>query len=79
MEAERFSFVHLDADIYESTVNGIEWFYPRTNSGGVIVVHDYASPITPGVTKAIDDFFVNKPERIIRLPAYQAVIVKLAG
>ena len=30
----RFAFVHLDADLYESTKAGLEWFYPRLNRGG---------------------------------------------
>jgi O-methyltransferase len=30
----RFAFVHLDADLYDSTKAGLQWFYPRLNRGG---------------------------------------------
>lgn len=30
----KFSFVHIDVDLYESTVCSIEFFYPRMNKGG---------------------------------------------
>ena len=34
---ERFSFVHTDVDIYESTKSVLEFFYPRMVPGGVII------------------------------------------
>jgi hypothetical protein len=40
VENLRFSFVHLDADLYESTLTGLEFFFPRLNTGGVLVSHD---------------------------------------
>jgi hypothetical protein len=30
----RFSFVHLDADLYQSTLESLKFFYPRMNRGG---------------------------------------------
>jgi O-methyltransferase len=72
---KRFSFVHLDVDLYESTIAGIELFYPRMNRGGIIISHDYIS--VPGVRKAFDDFFKDKPEPIIEMSGSQCLIVKL--
>jgi hypothetical protein len=59
----KFSFVHLDVDTYKSTLDCLEFFYPRMNSGGVIISHDYTSAI--GVRKAFDEFFMDKREIII--------------
>lgn len=70
-----FSFVNLDVDIYESTLDCLKFFYPRMSQGGVIISHDYA--IAGGVKKAFDEFFKNKPEVVIELPATQCLIVKL--
>ena len=53
---ERFAFVHLDADQYESTRDGLEYFWPRMNAGGVIVLDDYDFQYCPGVTKAVREF-----------------------
>jgi O-methyltransferase len=57
-EEGRFCFVHIDVDIYQSTKDALEFFYPRTNIGGSIIVHDY--PAHPGVLKAVDEFMEGK-------------------
>ncbi len=73
---KKFSLVHLDVDIYESTLSCLTFFYPRMSRGGVIVSHDY--PDAVGVKKAFDEFFEDKPEIIIELPLCdQCVVVKL--
>jgi O-methyltransferase len=63
----RFSFVHLDCDIYESYKETLEFFYPRTNAGGVILFDEYRDPRWPGCTKAIDEFLADKPEKPIKI------------
>jgi O-methyltransferase len=72
---KKFSFVHLDLDLHDATLAGIEFFYPRMNRGGIIISHDYIS--APGVRKAFDDFFKDKPEPIIEMSGSQCLIVKL--
>ena len=59
-----FSFVHLDGDYYETTKNGIEFFYPRLTKGGIMFFDDYEWCDCPGVRKAIDEFFADKQEEI---------------
>ncbi len=70
-----FSFVHLDVDLYESTKNCLEFFYPRLNKGGVIISHDYVT--MPGVNEAFNEFFRDKPEIILEPSRSQALVVKL--
>lgn len=70
----RFSFVHLDVDLYSSTRASLEFFYPRLNKGAVLISHDYG--YSQGVTTAFQEFFNNKPEPIISLPERQCLIVK---
>jgi hypothetical protein len=75
-----FSFVNLDVDIYESTINSLKFFYPRMNTGGVILSHDYN--FAEGVKKAFDEYFEDKPEVIIELMGTQCVVVctnRIAG
>lgn len=72
---KRFSFVNLDVDIYESTRDRLEFFYPRMNRGGVIILHDYIGAL--GVGKAIDEFFKDKPEPIIEMFGSQCLVVKI--
>ncbi|KKL28753.1 hypothetical protein LCGC14_2372020, partial [marine sediment metagenome] len=68
-----FSFVHLDVDLYESTLESIKFFYPRMNKGGIILSHDYPAI---GVRKAFEEFFKCYPEPVIDLSGSQCLIVK---
>lgn len=50
---ERFCLVSLDVDFEESTYEGLKYFWPRMNPGGVILLHDYNSPALHGVRRAV--------------------------
>lgn len=76
IQACRFSFVHLDVDLYQSTLDCLGFFYPRLNPGGIIISHDYVS--AEGVNLAFAEFFADKPEAPIELIGYQAMVVKLS-
>lgn len=52
-----FSFVHLDADLYQSTFDGLKFFYPRLSKDGIIIIHDYNSNKWTGVKKAVKEYF----------------------
>ena len=73
---QKFAFVHLDADLYEPTFEGLKFFYPRMTANGMIIVHDYNS--WHGSRKAVDDFFADKVEFPLPMPDKNgsAVIVK---
>ena len=59
----RFSFVHLDCDTYSSYSECLSFFYPRVNTGGIILFDEYNDPAWPGCNIAIDEFLLNKPEK----------------
>lgn len=72
--ATRFSFIHLDADLYSSTLAGLEYFYPRMLPGGIIMTHDYST--LPGVARAFAEFVSERrAAAIIELPTTQAMII----
>jgi O-methyltransferase len=50
----RLSFVHLDADLYQSTLDGLKVFYPLLNPGGIILIDDYGRDTCPGVAAAVE-------------------------
>ena len=57
-----FSFVHIDTDIYLSTIIGLDYLYDKVVKGGVIVIDDLFSPRAmgstfPQVRRAVIDFF----------------------
>lgn len=72
----QYSFVNLDMDTYASTKNGFEYFYPRLQTGAVLVCHDYFAASCPGVKRAVDEFMHDKPERVIGLWHSQVVMLK---
>ena len=53
---DRFCFVCLDMDLYEPIYAGIEFFYEKIASGGVILIHDYFHNELPGVKRAVHDY-----------------------
>jgi O-methyltransferase len=57
---KKFSFIHVDVDLYKPTIESLSFFYPRLVDGGVMVCDDYNVTGFPGAKKAWDDFFKNK-------------------
>jgi hypothetical protein len=77
VEDRRFCFVNVDVDLYESTRDSIEFFYPRMVPGGVMVFDDYGSEMqSPGAGRAIDEFAAERPEPLIKAPTAQAFLIK---
>lgn len=69
LEAERFSFVMIDFDKYESTLAALRFFFPRTSPGGIILVHDYCSPESNwACSRALNEFLADKTERPVLIP-----------
>ena len=64
----KFSFVHIDCDLYVPILSALQYFYPRMVEGGVFILHDYLSMHWDGAETAIDQFFADKAESIIPLP-----------
>jgi hypothetical protein len=62
---EVISFLHLDADLYQSTKDVIENAYLRLSKGAYVVFDEYDEPKWPGVKKAVDEFLFDKVEDVI--------------
>ena len=76
VEKVAFSFVHIDVDLYQPTKDSIEFFYPRVANGGIIVCDDYGFNSCPGATKAIDEFLLDKHEKMIALSSGGGFLIK---
>jgi len=70
----KFCFVHIDVDLYTSTLACLEFFYPRLVPGGILLSHDYS--LLTGVKAALSEFLVDKAEALVELPTTQAMIIK---
>jgi len=74
LDDARFCFVHLDVDLYSSTKQCLEWFFPRVVPGGILLSHDYS--ILDGVRQAFTEFTADRCEKVIELPTTQCMLVK---
>jgi len=72
----RFCLVHVDVDLHQPTRDSIDFFYPRLNRGGILLLDDYGFHICPGAREAADDYFRDKPEPILELPSGQGLVIK---
>ncbi len=57
----RFSLVHFDCDLYSPTKHSIEVLWPLLSRGGVMLFDEYGIHDWPGETKAVDEYFADKP------------------
>lgn len=65
----RLSIVHFDCDLYKPTKVALESLWPVLSKGGIMLFDEYSIHEWPGETKAVGEFFANKPKvRIRKLP-----------
>lgn len=71
---ELFSFIHIDFDLYQSTIDGLRFFYPKLVPGGTILIENY-NHNWQGVTQAIDEFRQEIKEEFVEMPNQHGAIV----
>jgi O-methyltransferase len=69
-----YALVNLDADLYNPTKAGLEYFYPHLSPGGVIFIHDYNYK-WEGLMKAVDEFAATIPEKLILVPDLDSTVM----
>lgn len=50
---ETFIYVSLDMDLYKPTLEGLRFFYPKMERGGIIAIHDFFSDAYPNIEDAV--------------------------
>lgn len=50
----RLALLHLDCDMYESTILALHSLYPKASPGGYVIVDDYGA--LPACRQAVTDF-----------------------
>lgn len=53
---DRYSFVNIDADLYQPTREGLRYFSPLLSKGGYLFVHDYNNAEYKGVREAVREY-----------------------
>ena len=62
------ALLHLDVDFYASYKSALEFLYPHLSKGGIVAFDEYGSATWIGATRAIDEFFADRPERVVKSP-----------
>jgi len=69
--------VHIDVDLYEPTLDSLNFFYPKLVKDGVIVCDDYGITQFPGAKKAVDEFLEkNNYKLFYEVPMGSCFIIK---
>lgn len=70
---EKFAFVSLDVDFEESTIKGLEYFYPRLSDGGYIFIHDYNYGYFDCIKRAVRRYEQDNALRLRKIPLCDAI------
>lgn len=74
----KFAFVHIDTDTYQSVKYCLEYFWPKVNSGGIVVLDDPMMEGCPGAGAALIEMQTSSavPFNSIVIPSKQVVCIK---
>ncbi len=61
---DSIAFAFIDSDFYRSIVDSLNLVWPRLARDGVVIVDDFMRSHLPGATRAVNDFFSNKPAKV---------------
>ena len=71
---KKISFLRLDTDFYESTLQELKTFFPLLSKNGIIMIDDYGHHL--GCKKAVDEYFKNKNIWMHRIDYTARLIIK---
>lgn len=62
----RISLLHLDCDVYEPTLVGLQYLYPLVVPGGVVILDEYGQDKFAGESAAFDEYFGNNRPKLTK-------------
>lgn len=69
-------YLHIDLNSAKSTLDTLEFFFPRLTKGSVIIFDDYGQMEYNETKKIIDRYFSDKPGILLKLPTSQAIFFR---
>lgn len=70
------NWLHIDLNSSLATTGGLDFFYDRLVSGGVVLFDDYSWQGYEETKLVVDNFLLNKVGTLIPLPTGQAFFIK---
>lgn len=77
-EFEKFAFVHLDSDLYDSVYDSLEKIWDRVVDGGIVAIDDFFHH-AQGPARAVADFMrkhCEMPPLMYVVPTYAVLVIK---
>jgi O-methyltransferase len=72
----KIAYLAIDMNSSEAELRTLEYFYSKVVSGGIIYFDDYGWGY-PELRTVVDNFFSDKPERLLHFPSGNSIVVKL--
>jgi O-methyltransferase len=66
-------YLHIDLNSAKSTLETLDFFYPKIARGGVILFDDYGHKGFESTKKVVDKFFSDKPGIHLKFPTGQSI------
>lgn len=76
IEDLKFSFCHIDVDVYQSAKDSVDWIWQRLVSGGIIVYDDYGFRNCDGITKYVEEQRLYKDRLVFHNLNGHAIVIK---
>ncbi len=76
VSSERIAFLSIDLNGSVAERHALETLYDRIVPGGIIYFDDYGYEF-PELRDTVDDFFSDKPERLLHFPTGQSLVLKI--
>lgn len=76
VQSKRIAFLSIDMNGSIAERAALEYFYDKMLPGGVIYFDDYGWDY-PELRATVDDFFFDKPEKLLHFPSGNSIVIKI--
>jgi O-methyltransferase len=76
VQSKRIAFLSIDMNGSIAERAALEYFYDKMLPGGVIYFDDYGWDY-PELRATVDDFFADKPEKLLHFPSGNSIAIKI--
>lgn len=77
VDIQKVAYLHIDMNSALPEMMAIKYFWPKLESGGIILFDDYGRPGHENQKKVADDFALSVNAKILSLPTGQGLMIKL--
>jgi len=75
-DIRKVSYLHIDMNCVLPELEAIKYFWPKLETGAIVILDDYGWPGHENQKKAMDDFCSSVGVKVLSLPTGQGMIIK---